>query len=127
MAGEIDVALTNHYYVLRVTEAAEGEPAVATHRFAPGDVGNLALVTGAGVLEGGTHKAAAHRFLSYLLSDAAQAEAAVSTYEYPVVGVETPDYLVPFEEATALSPDLDFERLRDIEGTLTLLRDQDLL
>ena len=130
-AGEIDVALTNHYYVLRVTENAEtsdGAPAVGTHRFEAGDVGNLALVTGAGVLATSDHDTAAARFIAFLLSDDAQRTAATETFEYPVIeAVETPDYLVPLSEARGLGPELDFEQLRDVEGTLALLRDQELL
>lgn len=130
-ADEIDVAITNHYYVLRMLygdRAAEGEPPVAIHRFAPGDVGNLALVTGAGLLATGTNRENALRFLGYLLSEEAQANSAATVYEYPVVrGVELPPYFLPFDEAVRLSPALDFERLRDMEGTLRLLREEDLL
>lgn len=147
-AGEIDVALTNHYYVLRMLrgggegeyegdeeeeeeeeEAMEGRAApVAIHRFAPGDTGNLALVTGAGVLGTATHRENALRFLSYLLSAEAQESAAETVHEYPIVrGVRLPSYFLPFDEAVSLSPALDFERLRDMEGTLRLLRDEDLL
>ncbi len=146
-AGEIDVALTNHYYVLRMLhgggegeyegdeeeeeeeEEMEGRDVpVAIHRFASGDVGNLALVTGAGVLATATHRENALRFLGYLLSAEAQEAAAETVHEYPVVpGVELPSYFLPFDEAVGLSPDLDFEQLRDMEGTLQLLRDEDLL
>ena len=127
-AGEIDVALTNHYYILRMTEAEPDDTdPVATHRFEVGDVGNLALVTGAGILETSDHDGAAARFLSFLLSDAAQQTAAEEVYEYPVVGVETPGYLLPLTEARGLGPEIDFEQLRDIDGTLALLRDQELL
>lgn len=134
-AGEIDVALTNHYYVLRMlhgenadTEGDAAEPPVAIHRFAPGDVGNLALVTGAGLLETATNRENAARFLAYLLSEEAQAQSAEMVYEYPVVqGVDLPPYFLPFDEAVRLSPDLDFERLRDMEGTLQLLREEELL
>jgi iron(III) transport system substrate-binding protein len=130
-AGEIDVALTNHYYVLRKLQgesAGEGAPPVAIHRFASGDVGNLALVTGAGMLETATNRDNAARFLAFLLSEEAQASAAASVYEYPVVrGVDLPSYFLPFEEAIDLSPELDFERLRDMEGTLQLLREEELL
>jgi iron(III) transport system substrate-binding protein len=128
-AGEIDVALTNHYYVLRMTEGGgEDPPPIAFHRFASGDAGNLALVTGAGVLGTAQNRENALRFLAFLLSDEAQRVFAESIYEYPVVReVPTPDYLLPFDEATALSPDLDFERLRDIDETLALLRDEELL
>ncbi|MEM9998843.1 MAG: extracellular solute-binding protein [Bacteroidota bacterium] len=127
VAGDIDVALTNHYYILRVTETTDGDPPVATHRFAAGDPGNLALVTGAGLLETSDQDGAAAQFLSFLLSDDAQRDAAQRVFEYPVVGVETPTYLVPLEEARELGPAIDFEQLRDIEGTLALLRDQELL
>ena len=130
-AGEIDVALTNHYYVLRMLHgenAAAAEPPVAIHRFAPGDVGNLALVTGAGMLETATNRENAARFLRYLLSEEAQAQSAEMVYEYPVVqGIKLPSYFLPFDEAVRLSPALDFERLRDMEGTLRLLREEELL
>ena len=144
-AGEIDVALTNHYYVLRMLhggeegefedeeeeeeEEMEGRDVpVAIHRFAPGDVGNLALVTGAGILGTAAHRDNALRFLSYLLSSETQTMAAESVHEYPVVrGAQLPAYFVPFDEALQLGPDLDFERLRDMDGTLRLLRDEDLL
>ncbi len=144
-AGEIDAALTNHYYVQRMLhggdegeyeededeeEEEEGDldAPVAIHRFAPGDAGNLALVTGAGVLGAGAHRVGALRFLAYLLSAEAQEYAADAVHEYPVVrGVRLPPYLLPFEEAVRLSPTLDFERLRDLDGTLRLLRDEDLL
>ncbi len=129
-AGEIDVALTNHYYVLRLTQgAAEGEaPPVALYHFAPGDVGNLALVTGAGVLATSDNTEAALRFLSFLLSEQAQAFAATEVYEYPVVsGVAVPSYLLSMPEALALSPQFDFERLRELDATLNLMRDVGLL
>jgi iron(III) transport system substrate-binding protein len=126
-AGEIDAALTNHYYILRVTQADADAP-LATHYFAPGNVGNLALVTGAGVLETSDQPTAARRFLSFLLSDEAERYAADEVYEYPVVDLGTlPDYLLPFGEAQRLSPSFDYEQLREMEPTLDLLRDEELL
>ncbi len=128
-AGEIDVALTNHYYVLRVlAEADLDNPPVAIYRFAPGDAGNLALVTGAGALATGANRANALRFLDYLLTDEAQQLFVESVREYPVMpGVSVPATLPPFDEAVQLSPMMDFERLSNMDGTLRLLRDQDLL
>ncbi len=146
-AGEIDVALTNHYYVARVLyggeegehedeeeeeEHEEGEghadASLATYHFAAGDVGNLALVTGAGILSNSDQNAAAARFLTFLLSPGAQAFAAGEVHEYPVIrGTVVPTHLLQFDEAMALSPVFDFEGLRNLEGSLDLLREQGLL
>jgi iron(III) transport system substrate-binding protein len=149
-AGEIDAALTNHYYVLRLKHGgAEGEyegheeeeeegeeeekaaPAsapVETYRFQKGDLGNLALVTGAGVLQTSTQSAEAQRFLQFLLSEQAQAYAANRVNEYPVVsGTEVPDYMVPVDSALTLSPEFELEKLQDMDPTLDLLREVGLL
>jgi iron(III) transport system substrate-binding protein len=139
VAGEIDVALTNHYYVFRVLQGGgEGayDPAstdgvsapVALHAFATGDAGNLALVTGAGMMETSGRRSAAMRFLSFLLSDTAQSLAAETVHEYPVVGsAPLPAYLLPFDRAMALSPTVDPARMTDLEGTLRILREAELL
>lgn len=132
-AGEIDLALTNHYYVLRlkhgdakVEDEADVDPqaAVETYHFEQGDVGNLALVTGAAQLNTSDQPAEAQHFLRFLLSEEAQRFAATQVNEYPVIeGVQVPDYLLPVQEALELSPTFDFERLRDLDATLKLLRD----
>ena len=157
-AGEIDVALTNHYYVLRMTEGGEegevetpeeeaaeqaaeaateargeagdeaGGPDVAMHHFAAGDVGNLALVTGAGIRATSRRQQAARRFLAFLLAPEAQAFAAEEVHEYPVVrGAALPRALMPLDRALALGPDLDPAALADLEATLALLRTKELL
>lgn len=150
-AGEIDVALTNHYYVLRLKHGgAEGEyegheegeeegheekeaapsssAPVATYRFEKGDLGNLALVTGAGVLQTSDQSAEAQRFLQFLLSEQAQAFAANRVNEYPVVsGTEVPDYMVPVDSALTLSPEFELEKLQNMDPTLDLLREVGLL
>ncbi|PSQ97912.1 MAG: iron ABC transporter substrate-binding protein [Bacteroidetes bacterium SW_9_63_38] len=144
-AGEIDAALTNHYYVLRLKHGgAEGEyeghedeeeheeeekaaPASApvdTYRFQNGDLGNLALVTGAGVLQTSNQSAEAQRFLQFLLSEQAQSYAANRVNEYPMVsGTEVPDYMVPVDRALTLSPEFELERLQEMDPTLDLLRE----
>ena len=132
MAGEITVGLTNHYYILRVLHGGDedlsDDPPVATHHFATGDTGNLALVTGAGLLNTGSQREKALAFISYLLTEDAQSFASETVREYPVVRSATvPEYLLSFEEAAALGPAFDFERLRNLEGTLDLLREQGLL
>ena len=125
VAGEIDAALTNHYYVLR--KNADGAD-LAIHAFAPGDPGNLALVTGAGVLDTSARQRAARRFVAFLLTPEAQAFAVETTREIPViVGAPSPEGFVPFETAAQLAPRIDVERLRELDGTLALLRDRGLL
>lgn len=136
LAGEIDAGLTNHYYVYRQLYGDAGnrpvpgasESTLALAPFAEGDPGNLALVTGAGRLTTSLRDADAMRFLSFLLSPGAQRFAAESVREYPVRdGVVLPEYFLPFERTQALGPDLNFEQLRNLEGTLALLRDEGLL
>lgn len=126
-AGELDVILTNHYYVFRVR--AQDEPQnVGIHHFASGDVGNLALVTGAGVLSTASDPEAAMDFIAYLLSTEAQSVSAERGFEYPVVrGAAIPDGGLTFDEAMELSPAVDYAALSDLEGTLALLRDVGLL
>jgi len=152
-AGEIDVALTNHYYVLRLKHGgAEGEyegdeeaeeekkeegheeatadpeAPVQTYHFAKGDAGNLALVTGAGVLSTSDRSKQARNFLRFLLSKTAQSFAAEQVNEYPVVtGVKVPDYMNPVKEALQLSPSFEPGRLSELEKTLELLREAGVL
>ena len=47
-AGEVDLGSTNHYYVVRFRRAGYR---LGMHHFRDGDAGNLALVTGAGLLK----------------------------------------------------------------------------
>jgi len=150
-AGEIDVGLTNHYYVLRLKHGgAEGEyeeeeeeeheegedeesgpspnAPVETYHFEDGDVGNLALVTGVGQLSTSDQPEKAQRFIRFLYSETAQRLAATQVNEYPVVeGVQVPDYMTPVEEVLPLSPTFDFERLSNLDATLQLLRDEGVL
>ncbi len=142
--GAIDLALTNHYYVYRFRyggeegefeEEEEEEPGpppagarkVGLYHFAPGDLGNLALVTGGGVLAFSRNPGAAERFLAFLLSEKAQRLLAETTHEYPVVaGVRLPPRLEPLDRVLNLSPAIDHRALLDLEATLRLLREAGL-
>ncbi len=149
-AGEIDVALTNHYYVLRLKHGgAEGEyegheedeeheeeeeesvqasAPVKTYHFASGNLGNLALVTGAGVLQTSSQNEAAEQFLKFLLSRQAQSFAANRVNEYPVrSGTTVPEYMSPVDKALDLSPEFEMEKLQNMDPTLDLLREVGLL
>ncbi len=148
-AGEIDIALTNHYYILRMKHGGTGgqyadtdsdsdtsmgeeelysDGTVETYHFSPGDVGNLAMVTGAAQLVTADDAGQAQQFLSFLLSQQAQEFAAQSVHEYPVIrDVELPEYMLEADEAMELSPDYDYEQLKQLEGTLNLLREVGLI
>lgn len=134
-ANEIDIGLTNHYYVLRLkygdarNDESDPDASVDTYHFETGDIGNLALVTGAGVLSSTDQQENAHRFLSFLLSPEAQSYAAETVHEYPVVpgDASLPDYMLSADSALMLSPDIDFENLRNLDETLQLMREVGLL
>lgn len=143
-AGEIDIALTNHYYPIQMKYGgAEGyyesyehygqpEPNpkanYRTYHFADGDIGNLALVTGAGQLKTADNAELAQQFLSFLLSKGAQEYAAQSVNEYPVTkGVNLPEYMLDEEKAFEISPEYDYEQLQQLDETLNLLREAGLI
>lgn len=126
-AGEIDYAITNHYYLLRYLIADPNYP-VAQRFFNDGDIGNLVNVAGIGVLQASRQRDLALRFVNFLLSDTAQAYFTGEVGEYPVLTSNAPNPLL-VDEATLLqaAPDLDLDALDDLNGTLELLREVGLL
>ena len=125
--GEVDFGLPNHYYLYRFTSEDADFPVAQTY-FAPGDPGNLVNVAGAGILQGAGNPDAAHRFLAFLLSEAAQQYVADEVFEYPVVdGVEPATRLVARDRLSDLQAGVDLNELRDLEATLDLLREVGLL
>ncbi|MEM7626213.1 MAG: iron ABC transporter substrate-binding protein [Planctomycetota bacterium] len=126
-AGEVDLGLPNHYYLLRFT-TADPEFPVAQARFAAGDIGNMTNVAGAGVLQTSKHPAAAQRLVDYLLSEQTQRYFVGTIYEYPVVsGIDLlPEHHGLTADPQAV-PDVDLNTLDDLPGTLELLRDVGLL
>lgn len=121
-AGEVQVGLINHYYVmeaLREEEHPEDYP-VALHFPPNGDVGALINVAGVGILRSSEHKAEARRLVTFLLSREAQTYFREETAEYPIAaGVR------PLAELPALAsieqPDVDLSDIDDLQGTLELL------
>lgn len=125
--GEIDYGLNNNYYLLRFLAADSDFPVAATH-FDDGDIGNLLLFAGTGVIATGDNQDAAVRFIEYLLSPQAQQYITLQGYEYPVIPqvVENPR-LASRDAVSAAAPDVDINELTDLEGTLELLREVGLL
>ena len=125
-AGEIAVGFVNHYYLHRFL-AEEGEGFKARNFYtAPGDVGTLINVAGAGIIESSHAKDAANQLLLFLLGREAQRYFTEATYEYPLVdGVEANADLRSIAELEPVQ--LDLGRLADLEGTLKLLRETGVL
>ncbi len=125
--GEIDFALVNNYYLLRFL-ANDADFPVAQTFFQAGDIGNLVNVAGIGILATSSQGEQALQFVRFLLDTPTQRFFTDTVYEYPVVGgVEPNARLESFERLLELSPEVDLDALEDLEGTLNLLRDVELL
>ncbi|AFZ66324.1 iron ABC transporter substrate-binding protein [Deinococcus peraridilitoris] len=124
--GEIDLGLTNHYYIQRFVKS--GAP-IGTHYFAAGDPGSLSLVTGVGVLKNTRNMPDALKLVRYLLDSKAQQFFTGELFEYPVSGnTILPTTLLPFQDAMNRSPRIDQEKLGvRLEPALKLLREAGLL
>ncbi|MCC6906194.1 MAG: iron ABC transporter substrate-binding protein [Anaerolineae bacterium] len=120
-AGEVEVALINHYYLM---QELANDPAfnAANYFFAGGDPGGLVNVAGVAIMKNASNAENAQRFTDYLLSDEAQEYFRDTTYEYPLVsGISANDMLPPLD--TLSTPDIDLSSLSDLSGTLTLLQE----
>lgn len=124
-AGEIDVALVNHYY-LYAAKAGDPSLPVANHFFEGGDPGALVNIAGVGILDTADHPAAAEAFVRYLLGTEAQTHFAEQTFEYAMIdGIPPADGLPALDEID--SPDLDLTDLADLEGTIRLMQEAGVL
>ncbi len=124
-AGEVDVALVNHYYLYQARAETPDLP-VANHFFTGGDPGALVNVAGIGILGTAKNLAAAEALVRFLLDAEAQTYFATKTFEYALVeGIAPADGLPAL--ADIQSPDLDLTDLDDIEGTVRLLQEAGVL
>ncbi|HEX2884657.1 MAG TPA: extracellular solute-binding protein, partial [Candidatus Limnocylindria bacterium] len=125
IAGEVDVAFINHYYLMQRLEEDPDAPA-ANYFLTDGDPGALVNVAGVGVLSTSEHDEAGLQLVEYLLNEDAQRYFAEETKEYPLVdGVEPAADLPPLEEIG--TPEIDLSDLSDLEGTLELLQEVGIL
>lgn len=120
-AGEIDLALVNHYYLYRFLQEHGASFPVRNHFLRDGGPGSIVLVSGAGVLRTARNPEAAERLLAFLLSPVAQQYFAGQTHEYPLVeGAQADADLPALTDLNA--PALDLAAYADLQGTLDLLR-----
>ena len=125
IAGEVDVAFINHYYLMQ--HLAENPDAAAANYFlTDGDPGALVNVAGAGILGTSENDESARVLVEYLLSPEAQEYFASETKEYPLIeDVEADPELPSLDEIG--TPEIDLSDLSDLEGTLQLLQEVGIL
>jgi iron(III) transport system substrate-binding protein len=97
-AGECDVAIVNHYYLVRLIKGDEADQEVAAKVGIlfpnQGGRGAHANISGAGVLDTAPNREQAIRFLEYLTTPEAQKIFVQGNYELPVVDGVEPDTVV---------------------------------
>ena len=126
-AGEIDVGLPNHYYLLRFKSKDSNFPVEQTF-FKPSDPGNLVNIAGIGLLKSSKNKDAALKFVEFLLSHKAQQYFTNDVFEYPAIEGVTPHAnLLPLSELLQLAPTFNLNDMDDLDGTVKLLRDAEIL
>lgn len=124
-AGEINYGITNHYYIDRA-RASNADYPIRMHFFEENDPGNLVNVAGMGVLQSSPNQEAALAFVRFVLRPESQAYFANEVFEYPVIQ-QGGNYDEDFQRILDVTPTLDLDALRDLDGTLQLLRETGLL
>ena len=124
--GEVEVGFVNHYYLFRfLKEQGDSFPA-RNYTFPNGDIGNLVNVAGAGILNTAQRVEAGEAFIRFMLSEKAQKYFAEETTEYPLIdGIAIDPRLTPLVQID--TPDIDLSNLDDLNGTLQLLQELDIL
>ena len=122
-AGEIDIGLTNHYY-LHTMQRDQGVSLQARNHI-PRE-GTLINVAGVGVLKTTRRPEQAEQFVRFLLSAQAQEFFTNETFEYPLVPSVDPNPALPRLDALPIA-EWDLSLLEDLQGTLVLLQELEIL
>ena len=124
VAGDLDVGLVNHYYLLqRIAEL--GEVPANNHYFGDGDPGSMVMATGAGILASSDQQDASAELIRHLLSAESQAHF-LSLYEYPLVeGAGTPEGQPSLEELSVFDISLT-DTADTLEPALNLISEAGL-
>ena len=124
--GEISIGLVNHYYTWEVSQGLGRAINVKNGYFAPGDVGNLINVSGAGVLASSKKQKAAEDLINYLTSAPTQQKFVTDTHEYSLfAGANPPADVLALDKFGA--PAIDLGILKNVKATQDLLVEVGLL
>ena len=118
--GEVDMGLVNHYYNYRFLEEDPSLPSRNAH-FAPGDIGNLVIVSSVSMIEGTDKPEAAHDLIEFLLSPEAQHYFREETFEYPLAaGLEADPELPSLADQDL--PSVNFDALgAELRSTVEMI------
>ncbi len=126
-AGEIDLALSNHYYLPRALASRPNLP-VASSAFKTGDAGNLLNFSSVGILRSSRNRQRAEKLLEFLISAEAQRYFVENTFEYPVIeGIDQPRSAPTIKDYRTKTPNFDYNRLDRIDDVLAVLREAEIL
>lgn len=121
-AGKIPFGLVNHYYVYEIAGEKGVEYTdmkVKNYIFPEGNIGALVNVSGAGIMKT-TKDDEAQQLLDYFLSMDGQKYFAEKTFEYPLIdGAPTPAGMPKLEDIK--TPDVDLNKLEDLETTISMI------
>ena len=127
--GAVATGIINNYYWSRLaTEQGPARTHSQIHHFAPGDLGALINVSGAGILKSSKNQAEAQRFLAFLVSQPVQSELARGSvdFEYPLArGVPANPTLTRFDQLHP--PSISISQIGDDQLAGQLLRQAGLL
>ncbi|MBV0903075.1 extracellular solute-binding protein [Haloarcula salina] len=122
--GALNAGFANHYYALRVKNQRPNAPIDLA--FTEGDAGALVNVAGALRIQGTEKDDLVNNFIRHLLSAEAQEFFTTVSFAYPMIpGVAPPGGLPTTDQLNP--PDIDLAELSDLEPTLELMREANVL
>jgi iron(III) transport system substrate-binding protein len=125
-SGEIDVGFVNHYYLYRFIKEFGEKFSARNYHLPAGKAGNLINVAGISILKSAKKRSTAENFINFLLRLESQQYFSNTTYEYPLAeGAKTNPLVRPLKEID--TPDIDLSDLDDLNGTLKLLQELEIL
>jgi iron(III) transport system substrate-binding protein len=125
--GEISAGFVNHYYLFNFLKENPDFPGRNYYPRA-GGIGAMVNVAGVGIINTTANREAAEAFVTFLLRPSSQEYFNTQTHEYPLslsANLELNPLLTPL--SSLQTPDIDLSKLDDLEDTLLLLQELNIL